>query len=582
MIQVKCIKKFRDKNNHIYGYRIQDKKGNIRDIRAEKLKLAIKSNRLSVANLTLTSDNRLVDTSDKNNTPMINKSCISLYNNKPETAEETNNTQKKQKKYEVDHKKYNNHNNVTKEEYKIAYLKKLLCFANGYEEYETYRNTETDKRRGYDRAVIYHKHYNKLPLPKGSYLKSNKAIDKITRELRFKKMISIFVKELLPECKDKNEYDNIKRYIDDLVEAFKDGKEEYSDNILKARIICMLAYRVLMKQVNGEQEADSNCNIQSGLGQLFGCGDEKVTHGSDEFYLDTRVIVKSILEERSCNLYIPADIKREVIVHCKWSSGEHDNLNALIVEPEKKADFTIRKGSIKHIYIDGNNIIVVPAKLDITNCIILKRRRTDINIEKDYGLTVSEAIKRGYSVVYPYIGKNRLFITNKEYNLDTNKELAITLDTLIGLESSNYNINNILKLIVNLIELFGDSELKEHMHSVLSEKQKNLIIDNKNNSRVDKLRYLFKTLGGLQINNSFRMIFADISSKGIQRVTHYIDYKTRWHEDPDIKIELDAFDGSINSTINKEIDELIIQIGTLLNCDETEIKEMLKYFLLAW
>ena len=57
MIKVKCIKKFRDKNNHIYGYRIQDKKGNIRDIRAEKLKLAIKSNRLSVANLTLTSDN---------------------------------------------------------------------------------------------------------------------------------------------------------------------------------------------------------------------------------------------------------------------------------------------------------------------------------------------------------------------------------------------------------------------------------------------------------------------------------------------------------------------------------------------
>ena len=30
MIQAKCMQKFRDKNNHIYRYRLQDQQGNIK------------------------------------------------------------------------------------------------------------------------------------------------------------------------------------------------------------------------------------------------------------------------------------------------------------------------------------------------------------------------------------------------------------------------------------------------------------------------------------------------------------------------------------------------------------------------
>lgn len=65
MIQAKCIQKFRDKHNQIYGYRLQDINGQIQDVKPENLKLAIKNNQIHVVNLTLTSDNRLVDTTEK-------------------------------------------------------------------------------------------------------------------------------------------------------------------------------------------------------------------------------------------------------------------------------------------------------------------------------------------------------------------------------------------------------------------------------------------------------------------------------------------------------------------------------------
>ena len=65
MIQVKCIQKFRDKNNHIYGYRIVDLNGQTQDVQPEKLKQAIKTKQLHVINLRLTSDDRLVDTTEK-------------------------------------------------------------------------------------------------------------------------------------------------------------------------------------------------------------------------------------------------------------------------------------------------------------------------------------------------------------------------------------------------------------------------------------------------------------------------------------------------------------------------------------
>lgn len=61
MIVCKCIQKFRDGHNKIYGYRLQDVDGNVQDVIPEKLKQAIVSKQIQVINLTLTSDNRLID-----------------------------------------------------------------------------------------------------------------------------------------------------------------------------------------------------------------------------------------------------------------------------------------------------------------------------------------------------------------------------------------------------------------------------------------------------------------------------------------------------------------------------------------
>ena len=64
MIQAKCIQKFRDKNNHIYGYRLQDLNGQTQDVHSDNLKQAIASGQIHVVNLTLTKDERLVDTTE--------------------------------------------------------------------------------------------------------------------------------------------------------------------------------------------------------------------------------------------------------------------------------------------------------------------------------------------------------------------------------------------------------------------------------------------------------------------------------------------------------------------------------------
>lgn len=61
MVQVKSVKTYRDKNNKIIGYRIRDLKGQEMDITSDKLKFAIANAQLSVLNLTLTSNNRLVE-----------------------------------------------------------------------------------------------------------------------------------------------------------------------------------------------------------------------------------------------------------------------------------------------------------------------------------------------------------------------------------------------------------------------------------------------------------------------------------------------------------------------------------------
>ncbi len=65
MIQAKCIEKFRDKTGKIYGYRLQDINGQRQDVQSENLKTAIRNKQIHIVNLTLTADNRLVDSSEK-------------------------------------------------------------------------------------------------------------------------------------------------------------------------------------------------------------------------------------------------------------------------------------------------------------------------------------------------------------------------------------------------------------------------------------------------------------------------------------------------------------------------------------
>lgn len=65
MIQAKCIQKFRDSNGKIYGYRLIDINGKTQDVESENLKKAIRNKQIHIVNLTLTSDNRLVDTTEK-------------------------------------------------------------------------------------------------------------------------------------------------------------------------------------------------------------------------------------------------------------------------------------------------------------------------------------------------------------------------------------------------------------------------------------------------------------------------------------------------------------------------------------
>lgn len=65
MIKVKAVQTFRDKNNTIIGYSLADSKGNVKKLKSQELKKAIKAGKIEVINLTLTSDNRLVSTKSK-------------------------------------------------------------------------------------------------------------------------------------------------------------------------------------------------------------------------------------------------------------------------------------------------------------------------------------------------------------------------------------------------------------------------------------------------------------------------------------------------------------------------------------
>ena len=61
MIQAKCLDKIRDKKGNIIGYKLIDKNKNEVAVKAERLKEVIKSKQVDVINLTLTSDNRLIN-----------------------------------------------------------------------------------------------------------------------------------------------------------------------------------------------------------------------------------------------------------------------------------------------------------------------------------------------------------------------------------------------------------------------------------------------------------------------------------------------------------------------------------------
>lgn len=56
MVQVRCLGKIRGKHDKIIGYKLIDSNGLCREIEAEPLKKAIHEGKISVINLTLTSD----------------------------------------------------------------------------------------------------------------------------------------------------------------------------------------------------------------------------------------------------------------------------------------------------------------------------------------------------------------------------------------------------------------------------------------------------------------------------------------------------------------------------------------------
>lgn len=61
-----CLEKIRDKHNKIIGYKVEDTKGVVKYISSLQLKMEIAKDRITMANLILTSDNRLVDIKIKN------------------------------------------------------------------------------------------------------------------------------------------------------------------------------------------------------------------------------------------------------------------------------------------------------------------------------------------------------------------------------------------------------------------------------------------------------------------------------------------------------------------------------------
>lgn len=60
MIYTKCTTRFKDSKGN-YVYRVADFEGNLQNFRAKELRQAIKDGKIVVVNLSLTSDDRLVE-----------------------------------------------------------------------------------------------------------------------------------------------------------------------------------------------------------------------------------------------------------------------------------------------------------------------------------------------------------------------------------------------------------------------------------------------------------------------------------------------------------------------------------------
>ena len=64
MITVTCTEKLRDKNNRIVGYELQDCNGKKMRFTSEQVKQAVFLQQITVTNLKLTSDGRLIDNTE--------------------------------------------------------------------------------------------------------------------------------------------------------------------------------------------------------------------------------------------------------------------------------------------------------------------------------------------------------------------------------------------------------------------------------------------------------------------------------------------------------------------------------------
>lgn len=60
MIYAKCTAKFKDSKGN-YVYRLVDFEGNLQNFRAKDLRQSVKENKIHVINLSLTSDDRLIE-----------------------------------------------------------------------------------------------------------------------------------------------------------------------------------------------------------------------------------------------------------------------------------------------------------------------------------------------------------------------------------------------------------------------------------------------------------------------------------------------------------------------------------------